>query len=64
MAIRTAIALNADIQLRSSFDRKHYFYSDLPSGYQITQQYGAFIHPTLLIDSKRTFQLQLREMVI
>ena len=40
LAVRTAIALNSDIQTRSSFDRKHYFYSDLPSGYQITQHYG------------------------
>ncbi|KAJ7134432.1 Glutamyl-tRNA amidotransferase B subunit [Mycena epipterygia] len=40
LALRTAIALNSKIQTRSSFDRKHYFYSDLPAGYQITQQYA------------------------
>ncbi|OBZ70372.1 Glutamyl-tRNA(Gln) amidotransferase subunit B, mitochondrial [Grifola frondosa] len=40
LGVRTAIALNAEVQRRSAFDRKHYFYADLPSGYQITQQYA------------------------
>ncbi|KAI0303985.1 Glutamyl-tRNA amidotransferase B subunit [Russula brevipes] len=40
LALRTAIALRSEIQQRSTFDRKHYFYSDLPAGYQITQHYS------------------------
>ncbi|KAI0722731.1 Glutamyl-tRNA amidotransferase B subunit [Earliella scabrosa] len=40
LGVRTALALNAEVQHRSAFDRKHYFYADLPSGYQITQQYA------------------------
>ncbi|CAK5269813.1 unnamed protein product [Mycena citricolor] len=40
LAIRTALALDSALQMRSSFDRKHYFYTDLPSGYQITQHYA------------------------
>ncbi|KAI0722383.1 Glutamyl-tRNA amidotransferase B subunit [Cerioporus squamosus] len=40
LGVRTAIALKAEVQHRSAFDRKHYFYADLPSGYQITQQYA------------------------
>lgn len=40
-AIKTALGLNAKINLISVFDRKNYFYVDLPLGYQISQ----FYHP-------------------
>lgn len=37
-AIRTSLAVDATVHARSVFERKHYFYCDLPLGYQLTQQ--------------------------
>ncbi|PPR10670.1 MAG: Aspartyl/glutamyl-tRNA(Asn/Gln) amidotransferase subunit B [Alphaproteobacteria bacterium MarineAlpha11_Bin1] len=42
-AVRTGLGLNAEIHLKSIFDRKNYFYPDLPQGYQISQ----YLHPVV-----------------
>jgi len=42
-AVRAGLAMNCEIGLVSSFERKHYFYPDLPSGYQITQMFQPII---------------------
>ncbi|MGR3649182.1 MAG: Asp-tRNA(Asn)/Glu-tRNA(Gln) amidotransferase subunit GatB [Shimia sp.] len=42
-AVRTGLGLNAEIHLKSAFDRKNYFYPDLPQGYQISQLYEPIV---------------------
>ncbi|MEM9795759.1 MAG: Asp-tRNA(Asn)/Glu-tRNA(Gln) amidotransferase subunit GatB [Pseudomonadota bacterium] len=42
-AVRTGLGLKAEIHLRSAFDRKNYFYPDLPQGYQISQLYHPIV---------------------
>ena len=42
-AVRTGLGLNAQVNLWSRFDRKNYFYADLPQGYQISQ----YAHPII-----------------
>ena len=42
-AVRTGMAINAQINPWSRFDRKNYFYADLPQGYQISQLYHPIV---------------------
>uniref|UniRef100_A0A7N6C5L4 Glutamyl-tRNA(Gln) amidotransferase subunit B, mitochondrial n=1 Tax=Anabas testudineus TaxID=64144 RepID=A0A7N6C5L4_ANATE len=51
-AVMTGLALNCTINQKSFFDRKHYFYADLPAGYQITQQ-----RQPIAVDGTLTYSL-------
>lgn len=55
LASKAAFALNSKPSEFSTFDRKHYFYPDLPLGYQITQFYSPIVvggHVTVTVDGK------------
>ena len=56
-AVRTGLGLKAQINLFSRFDRKNYFYADLPNGYQISQ----FEHP---IVGTGTVEIELQDGTI
>ena len=54
-AVRTGMAIDAKINAWSRFDRKNYFYADLPQGYQISQLYHPIVGEgsvTVLLDEK------------
>ncbi len=60
-AVRTGLGLNAKINKRSAFDRKNYFYPDLPQGYQISQLYHPIVGEGVVTvqvgpDSKGAFE--------
>ena len=62
LAVKAGKALNAKIAPISRFDRKHYFYPDLPKGYQTTQMY----QPTILsgyvdvpLDDSESFKVRI-----
>ena len=51
-AVRTGMAIEAEINTWSRFDRKNYFYADLPQGYQISQLYHPLVgEGSLLIEA-------------
>jgi len=60
-AVKTGIGLNAKINIYSVFDRKNYFYADLPQGYQISQyKYPIVGEGKVTIDLKNGHSKEIR----
>ncbi|MES2894444.1 MAG: Asp-tRNA(Asn)/Glu-tRNA(Gln) amidotransferase subunit GatB [Pseudomonadota bacterium] len=64
-AVKTGLGLNAQINLKSHFDRKNYFYPDLPQGYQISQYKHPIVGEGVVIvehDDGSTFNVRIERL--
>ncbi len=64
-AVKTGLGLQAKINLKSHFDRKNYFYPDLPQGYQISQYKHPIVGEGEVIvehDDGRTFTVRIERL--
>ncbi len=64
-AMMAGLATNCSLTRRSQFDRKHYFYPDLPKAYQITQQYNPICkegHITIRLEDNSTKKIKINRI--